>query len=467
MEIAKIHLSLHAVRVAIPLALAASGAALFLATQELEARNRSPFPVSPIPHFEQRAVLPTAATAWLDQARTPRQSALRPRESPAALLRRLGIPAEEARRAAEVATATIEDARVKSGDRFLAFLRPDSTLDTLAVTVAGSGELSLERQGDDWASSWRPFVRSEELHVVRGAITGSLEASLRAAGAPPQLTGRITQILQWDLDFSRDLKRGDRFEVVYEALHLDGELYTVGPVWAVRFATGGKKGKGEVHEAYRFGDSNVYYDGEGRPLQKMFLRSPLRYSRVTSNFSHRRFHPVLKVFRPHYGVDYGAPVGTPVQVTAHGVVTFAGWDRGGGQVVKVRHGGGYTTAYLHLSRFASGIRPGKQVRQGDTIAYTGATGLASGPHLDYRVQLGNRWIDPLSLKSVRDLPIPPARLAAFRSLRDGLRQGFESGVVPAHLKPGKPKDTLPQYAVQPEPPPGPWRSSGVSGGIAR
>lgn len=464
MEIAKIHLSLHTVRVAIPLALAASGATLFLATQELEARNRSPFPVSPIPQFEERAVLPTAATAWLDQARIARQSALRSGESPASLLRRLGVPAEEARRAADLATESIEEARVKAGDRFTAFLRPDSTLDTLAVTVTGSGRLSMERQGEEWAASWRPFARSERLHVVRGAVEGSLEASLRAAGAPPQLTGRITQILQWDLDFSRDLKRGDKFEVVYEALHLDGELYNVGPVWAVRFA-GSRKG-GETHEAYRFDDSNVYYDGDGRPLQKMFLRSPLRYSRVTSNFTHRRFHPVLKVFRPHYGVDYGAPVGTPVQVTAHGVVTFAGWDRGGGRVVKVRHGGGYTTAYLHLSRFAAGIRPGRSVRQGDTIAYTGATGLASGPHLDYRVQLGSRWIDPLSLKSVRDLPIPPARLAAFRTLRDGLREGFTSGVVPAHLKPGTPKTSLPRYAVQPEPPAGPWRA-GISGGIAR
>jgi hypothetical protein len=142
---------------------------------------------------------------------------------------------------------------------------------------------------------------------------------------------------------------------------------------------------------------------------------------------------VLKTYRPHYGVDYGAPVGTPVQVTANGVVTFAGWDRGGGNVVKVRHGGGYVTAYLHLSRFAAGIRPGARVRQGDIVAYTGATGLASGPHLDYRVQHNNQWIDPLTLKGVRDEPIPSYRLASFRSWRDEVRDSLRSGVVRADL----------------------------------
>ena len=144
---------------------------------------------------------------------------------------------------------------------------------------------------------------------------------------------------------------------------------------------------GRLHEAYRYGDAGVYYDGDGSPMRKMFLRSPLRYSRITSSFSLHRFHPVLKEFRPHYGVDYGAPVGTPVQVTANGTVLSAGWDKGGGNVVKVQHAGGYVTAYLHLSRFAPGIRPGARVRQGDIIAFTGATGLATGPHLDYRVKL--------------------------------------------------------------------------------
>ena len=142
----------------------------------------------------------------------------------------------------------------------------------------------------------------------------------------------------------------------------------------------------------------------------------------------RRFHPVLKVARPHYGVDYGAPVGTPVRVTASGTVEFAGWDGGGGRTVKVRHANGYLTGYLHLSRFAEGIRRGVRVRQGDRIGYVGATGLASGPHLDYRVQHNGRWIDPLSIRSVPAEPIGDVARADFLRQRDAMRQALATGV---------------------------------------
>nr|MDP9120451.1 M23 family metallopeptidase [Acidobacteriota bacterium] len=152
-----------------------------------------------------------------------------------------------------------------------------------------------------------------------------------------------------------------------------------------------------------------------------------------SLFSESRFHPVLKSFRPHYGIDYGAPVGTPVQVTANGVVLAAGYDGGGGNVVKVQHAGDFVTAFLHLSRFAPGIRPGAHVRQGDIIAYTGATGLASGPHLDYRIKHHDQWIDPLTLSGVREEPISSAGLASFRAWRDGIRADLARGGVIASL----------------------------------
>jgi murein DD-endopeptidase MepM/ murein hydrolase activator NlpD len=286
----------------------------------------------------------------------------------------------------------------------------------------------MSRAAGRWTTGWQPFQRSVEVRALRGELDGPLESSVRHAGGPNALAYRMAEILQWDLDFSRDLQKGDRFEVLYEEVLLEGKPHDVGQLLAVSYENDGRR-----HEAYRYGDSGVYYDGEGRPLKKMFLRSPLRYSRVTSNFTHRRFHPVLKIYRPHYGVDYGAPVGTPVQVTASGVVTFTGWDRGGGNVVKIRHAGGYVTAYLHLSRFAKGIRPGTRVRQGDIVAYSGATGLASGPHLDYRVQHNGQWIDPLSLKSVRDEPIPSTQLASFRAWRDDVRASIARGIVPPRL----------------------------------
>lgn len=161
----------------------------------------------------------------------------------------------------------------------------------------------------------------------------------------------------------------------------------------------------------------------------MFLRSPLPFSRVTSRFSNRRFHPILGIFRPHHGVDYGAPTGTPVRVTGSGTVVSAGWDGGGGKCVKVRHPNDFLTAYLHLSRFANGVRAGSRVRQGDIVGYVGSTGLATAPHLDYRVQQHGRWIDPLSLQSMPAEPISAARLTEYRSVRDAMRRSLESGVA--------------------------------------
>ncbi|MFQ5350912.1 MAG: peptidoglycan DD-metalloendopeptidase family protein, partial [Thermoanaerobaculia bacterium] len=264
---------------------------------------------------------------------------------------------------------------------------------------------------------------------MAGALRGSLEGSIRRAGGSPVVAYEMADVLQWDLDFNRDLRAGDRFEIVYEEVFLDGTFESIGDILALRYDNDGR-----LHEAYRFGDPPGYYDGEGRPLRKMFLRSPLRYSRVTSRFSGKRFHPVLKRYRPHYGVDYGAPTGTPARVTGSGTVVFAGWDGGGGRTVKVRHPNGYLTAYLHLSRFAAGIRKGRRVAQGDTIGYVGSTGLANGSHLDYRVQLNGRWVNPLAMKVEPAPPIPDDQLAGFVDRRDRLRRALIDGVLEPALR---------------------------------
>jgi murein DD-endopeptidase MepM/ murein hydrolase activator NlpD len=156
-----------------------------------------------------------------------------------------------------------------------------------------------------------------------------------------------------------------------------------------------------------------YYDVEGRALRKQFLRSPLKFSRITSRFSMSRFHPVLKRRLPHYGVDYGAPVGTSVLVTADGTVTFLGRNGGAGRMIRVRHPNGYETHYLHLSRYASGIRKGARVVQGQVIGYVGSSGLSTGPHLDYRVQQNGRWINPLTISSPPTKPLDASRLQRF------------------------------------------------------
>ena len=409
-----------ALRWLLPLGLIFLAAGLFFSTRSLDAHNQSPFPLLPTPRFSPKNVLPNEASRWIDQAQVPVEAKLLRGETVADVFGKLGLQGNELRDATNVLAQKVNLRSLKAGNHYSAFFNRDSQLASFEMTLDGSGRIELVRRGAQWQSAWQPFHRAVAMRSVQGTLTGSLEESIRTAGGPPALAYRLADVFQWDLDFTRDLQRGDTFQVLYEEVQLDGRFHVIGTIYGATYDN-----RGRLHEAYRYGDSGVFYDGDGRPMKKMFLRSPLRYSpRITSVFSLHRFHPVLKEYRPHYGVDYGAPVGTPVQVTANGVVSFAGWDRGGGNVVKVQHPGGYLTCYLHLSRFASGIRSGAHVRQGDTIAFTGATGLASGPHLDYRVKHGEGWIDPLSLKGVRDEPIPETRLAAFRSWRDELRGGM-------------------------------------------
>ncbi len=218
---------------------------------------------------------------------------------------------------------------------------------------------------------------------------------------------------------------------MFEEVYLDGRFESIGAILALHYVTGGRR-----LEAYRFGDPAGYYDAAGR-LRKLFLRSPLRYSRVTSRFSHRRFHPILKRYRPHYGVDYGAPTGTPVRATGSGTVTSAAWDSGGGRMVKVRHPNGYQTAYLHLSRFAAGVRPGRRVAQGEVIGYVGATGLATAPHLDYRVQLNGRWINPLAMKMEPAAPLRDDQRKAFDARRHQLELALAGGELVPLLEPAE------------------------------
>jgi murein DD-endopeptidase MepM/ murein hydrolase activator NlpD len=299
------------------------------------------------------------------------------------------------------------------------------------LAVAGQGELSVERGGEEWLPSWRPYRRELRTRAVHGRLAGSLESSVAAAGADSDLAYAMADVLQWDLDFNRDLQPGDRFDVLFEELYLEGRFFGIERVLALSYRQANRD-----LEVYRYGSAGAFYDAAGRPSEKMFLRAPLPYSRVTSKFSTRRFHPVLKVSRPHYGVDYGAPVGTPVRVTAAGTVLSAGWDGGGGKTVKVRHPNGFVTCYLHLSRFATGIGSGSRVRQGDLIGYVGATGLATGPHLDYRVQRDGTWIDPQSLKSVPSPALDAVQLADFVQLRDRLRPVLDGSAAPAALAGG-------------------------------
>jgi murein DD-endopeptidase MepM/ murein hydrolase activator NlpD len=401
-------------RISVPVGLLLVALCLSLATRSLLAYSLSPYPLSPTPPYREAAERSERPAPPLP----PVEFELRSGETMGGVLQGLGLDPGEAHAAAAAFSRRADPRRLRPGDRYRAFFVEDGLAALEMRLDGGRGHVHLARRGEDWQASFRASERRVVHRRLSGELADSLEGAIRAAGGSPSLAYRMADVLQWDLDFNRDLRRGDRFEVFYEQVFLDGEDHGPGEILALTYRA--HRNGGRLLEGYRYGEGG-YYDAEGRPLRKMFLRSPLRYSRITSRFSHRRFHPVLKVHRPHYGIDYGAPVGTPVLVTAAGTVAHAGWDGGGGKTVKVRHPNGYLTAYLHLSRYASGIRRGARVAQGDVIGYVGSTGLATGAHLDYRVQVKGRWIDPLTLANTPAPPIAAAELASFRSWRDAMR----------------------------------------------
>jgi murein DD-endopeptidase MepM/ murein hydrolase activator NlpD len=222
---------------------------------------------------------------------------------------------------------------------------------------------------------------------------------------------QLADIFSGDIDFLHDLRRGDRFSVLYETRRIDGEMVGSGRVVAAEFVN-----KGVAYRAFLWrgpDGTEGYYDEDGKSLKKAFLRSPLTFTRVTSGFALARFHPFLQTWRAHKGVDFAAPSGTPVLAAGAGRVVFAGQQNGYGNVAMLQHGGAYSTVYAHLSRFAPGIKSGAHVRQGEVIGYVGMTGWATGPHLHYEFRVDNVQKDPLALALPNAQPVPPAEKDAY------------------------------------------------------
>ncbi|MGD2115634.1 MAG: peptidoglycan DD-metalloendopeptidase family protein [Acidobacteriota bacterium] len=420
-------------RLAVPVGLVFLAIAIGATGRRLDTFGRSPFPLTASPAFRPAAaglgLAPADRVRLSGDPLVPVETTVRRGQTLEGLLGESGLERREAVEAAGVLAEHVDPRTLRPGDTLAVYLDRDAAPARLELSVEERGRVSAVAAGGSWEGRWEPFSEVRRMRLVRGELSDSLTGAMVEAGAPMALAYAMAEVLQWDLDFTRDLRRGDRFQVLYEEVEIDGRRISIENILALTYESA--IGGGRTLEAYRFAENEGYYDAEGRPLAKMFLRSPLRFSRVTSRFSRRRFHPVLKSYRPHYGVDYGAPVGTPARVTASGTVTFAGWDPGGGgRTVKVRHAKGYLTGYLHLSRIADGVRPGSRVAQGDVIGYVGSTGLATGPHLDYRVKLHGRWIDPLRIDNVKADPLDDDDLGRFLVRRDVLRASLASGEPP-------------------------------------
>ncbi len=310
--------------------------------------------------------------------------------------------------------------RLRAGDRFTVVLDPGGELVSLTYEKGPLEALVLRATPDGWETELATLPAENRVVEVRGNIRSSLFEAMDRAGEGDALTLAFAELFAWDIDFAHELQPGDSFRVVVEKIYRDRRFVQYGRILAAEYRQSDNE-----HQAYFFpwpDERGDYFTAEGRSVRASFLRSPISYTRISSGFSGARLHPVLKKVRPHYGVDFAAPEGTPVWAPADGVVVARGRDSASGNHVALRHGGGYESHYLHLSRFAKGLSVGDKVRQKEVIGYVGSTGLATGPHLDYRVRRSGAWINPVKEAFPKAERLPEqyaARFAEYRAWLDG------------------------------------------------
>jgi N-acetylmuramoyl-L-alanine amidase len=276
----------------------------------------------------------------------------------------------------------------------------------------------VTREGDRYVASKKEVILNRHLTKVEGEIESTLFDALDKTGEEDRLALIFADIFAWEIDFHNDPRKGDRFNIIVEKFYKDDQFIRYGNVLAAAYHTPSR-----VHRGFYFkepGGREGYFDEKGRSLEKTFLRSPLKFTRITSGYSRRRRHPVLGGYQPHLAVDYAAPPGTLIRAVGDGKVVFCEWNRGYGKQVAIKHGNGYTTYYGHLSRYGRGIKKGKRVKQKQIIGYVGSTGLTTGPHLDYRISKNGTFLDPLRMKSPPISSIRKEHVADFEAKRDHL-----------------------------------------------
>jgi len=279
---------------------------------------------------------------------------------------------------------------------------------------------NLETENISIAMQYKDIKK--KIMLVKGEIRSSLYESMLNIGEGPQLIADYADVLAWEIDFFTETQNGDSFFVLVEKKFDDQNFIDYGQVLAVRY-------KGQIGDflGYFYVDPTGYkdyYDYQGKSLRKAFLKSPLRYSHISSYFSRGRYHPILKIVRPHRGIDYTAPSGTPVSAIGHGTVTFAGWRGGYGRLVEIVHAQRFKSRYGHLRSFGKGIRSGLRVNQGQIVGYVGSTGMSTGPHLHFELLQNGAWVNPMKIIPPRADPVKQEYLAEFAKKRDSLNRFF-------------------------------------------
>ena len=287
----------------------------------------------------------------------------------------------------------------------------NGAFEKLLFDIDRSDQLLIHKGEEGFDVSRVPIPYAVKTEFVRGEITSSLFESVESIGESGELAMSLADIFGWDIDFIRDIRSGDSFRVVLEKRYRDGKLAGYGRILAAEFTN-----QGETYKAFLYSDGNnppAYYDADGNSLRKAFLRAPLAFTRISSGYSMHRFHPITRTWKAHPAIDYAAPVGTPIKTVGDGTIYDIGYNRFNGNYIKIRHSNGYISIYLHMSRFARGMKHNRRVSQGQVIGYVGATGLATGPHLCFRMRKNGAPINPTKMKSAAAAPISKKHLAAF------------------------------------------------------
>ena len=336
---------------------------------------------------------------------------VKPGQTLGALFEQVNVPATVMHRILEHPGVRESLTRLRPGAEIAFDLPVNGQLRTLRFDRSPSQRVELALQGNRIEEKVLERATTTRTVVASGEITSSLYASASRAGLSPSAIATLTdEIFKYDIDFSKDVQPGDRFNVVLDETWREGERIDTSKILAATFSTGGK-----TYTGFRFERDGKfeYFDIDGRPLKKSFIRSPIQFARLSSNFGSRR-HPILGTMRMHKGVDYAARTGTPIMAAGDARVQFAGTQRGYGNVVILDHGRGHTTLYGHMSRFGN-VKTGQRVAQGTVIGYVGSTGMATGPHLHYEFRVNGQHRNPLSVTMPPPEPLKGAQLAAFRA----------------------------------------------------
>ena len=333
------------------------------------------------------------------------------------VFKRFGLDMAELFKIREAAADVHRLRDVEPGRQYKIVVDIDNRVNSLLYWIDDDNILNITRSDKGFSAGKILLEYEKRIEHVGGIIKDNLVSSVGEGRENFMLALQLSDIFAWDIDFTSDLRNGDTFKVVVETLYRDGEFRKFGDTLAAEFVNNGKR-----YSAYRFevNGKDSYYDAAGKALKKAFLKAPLNFRRISSYFSTGRFHPLLKIYRPHHGLDYAAPAGTPVSAVGDGEVSFAGRKGQYGNLVVIKHRNGWKTYYRHLSKIEKGVWKGKYAEQGQVIGYVGATGLATGPHLHYEIRTGKKPVNPLKVKFPGGEPIPKSLMAGFEERKNKL-----------------------------------------------